>query len=219
MMDISKFQAVIFDVDGTLYDQRRLRRAVVRRFAAVYSIKWFAGLRAARVLRAYRSAHEELRGCAYSEEMHLDLTAKKSGAPEPEIRELVARWMEAEPLDLLASCVYPGVAKLLQKLAERGIPCGIFSDYPAIDKLKAMKLSQFFTAVSCAAEVGWLKPNPRGLLSVLQSMEVKPDVAIYIGDRQIDSAAAIQAGMKAVLIRNSESYSELLRGFSSRSES
>jgi FMN phosphatase YigB (HAD superfamily) len=219
MMDISNSKAVIFDVDGTLYDQRSLRRAILRRFAAAYWRKPFTGLRATRVLQAYRNTHEELRGRPYSAEMHLKLAAEKSGEPSSQVREMVGRWMEFEPLELVAPCVYLGAGMLLQKLAERGIRCGIFSDYPAVDKLKAMNLSDFFSVVSCAEEVGFLKPDPRGLLDVLKSLSAEPDAAVYIGDRQIDSDAAIQVGMKAVLIRNAESYSELLRDFSSVSKS
>lgn len=218
-MDISNYKAVIFDVDGTLYDQRPLRRAILRRFAAAYWKKPFTGLRAARVLQAYRNTHEKLRGHAYSAEVHLKLAAEKSGEPSSQVREIVGRWIEFEPLELLLPCVYPGAGMLLQKLAERGIRCGIFSDYPAADKLKAMKLSDFFSVVSCAEEAGFLKPDPRGLLDVLKRLGAEPEAAVYIGDREIDSDAAIQAGMNAVLIRNAESYSELLRDFSSVSKS
>jgi FMN phosphatase YigB (HAD superfamily) len=214
MTDISKYKAVIFDVDGTLYDQRALRRAIVRRFAGVYWIKWFAGVRAGRVLQVYRNVHEEMRGHPYSAEAHLKLAAEKSGAPDSYVRETVARWMEGEPIELLSPCVYSGVVELLQALADRGIVCGVLSDYPAINKLKAMKLDHFFKTVSCADEAGWLKPDPRGLLAVLRNMNVEPSAAVYVGDREIDRDAAVQAGMKAELIHGAESYSELLRNVS-----
>ncbi len=216
MTDISKYKAVIFDVDGTLYDQRALRRAILRRFLAAYWRKPFAGVRAGRVLRVYRNVHEEMRGHPYSAEAHLKLTAEKSGSSDSYVRETVARWMETEPLELLSTCVYSGVVELLQGLADRGIACGAFSDYPAIDKLKAMKLDHFFKTISCAGEVGWLKPDPGGLLAVLRTMNVEPSAAIYVGDREIDRDAALQAGMKAVLIQNADSYSELMREFSPR---
>jgi HAD superfamily hydrolase (TIGR01509 family) len=219
MTDISKYKAVIFDVDGTLYDQRALRRAIVRRFLAAYWRKPFAGARAGRVLRVYRNVHEEMRGHPYSAEAHLKLAGEESGAPDSYVGETVARWMEDEPLDLLSPCVYSGVVELLQGLADRGIVCGAFSDYPAINKLKAMKLDHFFKTASCADEVGWLKPDPRGLAAVLRNMNVEPSSAVYVGDREFDRDAAVQAGMTAELIRGADSYSELLRGFSSRPKS
>lgn len=219
MTDISKYKAVIFDVDGTLYDQRPLRRMILRRFAGAYWRKPFAGVRAGRVLRVYRNVHEEMRGHPYSVEAHLKLATEKSRASDFYVRETVARWMEDEPLALLSPCVYSGVIELLQGLADRGIVCGVFSDYPAINKLKAMKLDRFFQTVSCADEAGWLKPDPRGLLAVLRNMNVEPAAAIYVGDREIDRGAAVQAGMKAELIHDADSYSELLRSFSSGSKS
>jgi HAD superfamily hydrolase (TIGR01549 family) len=216
MMDISKYKTVIFDVDGTLYDQRTLRRAILRRFLAAYWRKPFAGARAGRVLQVYRKVHEEMRGHPFSAEAHLKLAAEKSGASDSYVRETVARWMETEPLELLSTCVYSGLVELLQGLADRGIVCGAFSDYPAINKLKAMKLDHFFKTVSCADEVGWLKPDPRGLLAVLRNLNVEPDTAVYVGDREIDRDAAVQAGMKGVLIQNADSYSEFMREFSPR---
>jgi phosphoglycolate phosphatase/putative hydrolase of the HAD superfamily len=217
-MDISKFKAVIFDVDGTLYNQRPLLRAILLRFAAEYWRKPALGARTALVLQAYRRGQEELRSQPYSAGAHLNLAAEKSGVPVSEVREITERWMEAEPLDLLAPCVYSGAAGLLEELADLDIPCGIFSDYPAQDKLNAMRLTSFFNCVKCADELGWLKPDPRGLLAVLKSMGVEPGAAIYIGDRWIDHDAAIRAGMKVTLIHNEGSYSELLRGLSPRKE-
>ncbi len=216
MTDISKYKAVIFDVDGTLYDQRALRRAILRRFAAVYWIRWIAGARVGRVLRVYRNVHEKMRGHPYSAEAHLKLAVEKSEAPDSYVRETVARWMEDEPLELLSTCVYSGVVELLQGLADRGIVCGVFSDYPAMNKLKAMKLDRFFKTISCADEAGWLKPDPRGLLAVLRNLNVEPGAAVYVGDREIDRDAAIRADMKTVLIQNADSYSELMREFSPR---
>jgi beta-phosphoglucomutase-like phosphatase (HAD superfamily) len=218
MTDISKFEAVIFDVDGTLYEQRRLRRAVMMRFAGVYWSHPILGSRAARVIKAYRKAYEELRGQPYSTQKQLDLAASKTGIPGSQVREIVGRWIETEPLELFASCVYPGVIDLLKKLAERRIPCGVFSDYPAQKKVEAMRLSHFFQNVGCADEVGWLKPDPRGLLAVAKCMGVAPDGALYIGDRQVDQDAAIQAGMKSILVRNAKDYSDLLRNFSQHSK-
>jgi HAD superfamily hydrolase (TIGR01549 family) len=217
-MDISKYKAVIFDVDGTLYDQRPLRRAIARRFVAAYWRNPVQGFRVARVLRTYRNTLEELRGQSYSAEIHLNLAAQKSGASISQVREIVERWMEAEPLELIASCIYSGAAGFLRKLAELGIPCGIFSDYPAQNKLEAAKFTGFFSCVKCADEVGWLKPDPRGLLAVLKSMNVEPVAAIYIGDRSIDHDAAIRAGMKMIRIHSAGSYSELLGGFSAHPE-
>ena len=46
--------AVIFDVDGTLYDQPPLRRAMAIRLMRCVAREPFTGSRTIRVLRAYR---------------------------------------------------------------------------------------------------------------------------------------------------------------------
>ncbi|MGH7294889.1 MAG: hypothetical protein ACRELB_08150, partial [Polyangiaceae bacterium] len=57
----SKLTAIVFDVDGTLYAQGGLRRAMLLRLAAHALSSPFGGLAALRALRAYRHAQELLR--------------------------------------------------------------------------------------------------------------------------------------------------------------
>jgi beta-phosphoglucomutase-like phosphatase (HAD superfamily) len=127
MMDISKIQAVIFDVDGTLYDQSVLRRKIALRLLSAYAIRPARGIQALRVIQAYRRAHEALRGCAFSAAIQLEAASLDSGYTVAEVRILVQEWMEQAPLALLAQCVYPGAKDLLETLVGLGIKCGVFS--------------------------------------------------------------------------------------------
>ena len=57
----SRTGALLLDVDGTLYDARRLRARMAVRLAAAHALRPSALLRTARVIGAYRRAQEELR--------------------------------------------------------------------------------------------------------------------------------------------------------------
>ena len=61
---MSRFKAVIFDLDGTLYRPETLRRAMLLRLLHAHAVRPLRGLRTARVLRAYRNAQEHLRNAA-----------------------------------------------------------------------------------------------------------------------------------------------------------
>lgn len=207
---VQGIRGVLFDVDGTLYEQRVLRRRMAARLAAAYWSRPDRGTHVIRALQAYRQAHEELRNQTYSSDLQLALAAIKSGYSVSDVRAVVDEWFERKPLELLRRCVYPDLPQFLRVLSERRIPCGVFSDYPAETKLSAMKLRDFFDHVLCAAEVGSLKPNPAGVLLLAERMGLAPADMLYIGDRTIDLEAAAAAGMRGILVGGGMTYSTLV---------
>ena len=54
-------KAVLFDVDGTLYDQRKVRVAMVVQLAAWMLAHWREAVQVVRVIRSFRLAQERLR--------------------------------------------------------------------------------------------------------------------------------------------------------------
>src|SRR5512141_161324 len=133
-------QALVFDVDGTLYRQGPLRREMLARLAGAHLLRPVRLVRTLRVLQAYRRAHEALRGAAPSAALagaQLDLASAGAGAPRAVVAEAVARWMEREPLPLLSRLVRPGLLELLRACRARGLRLAVLSDYPAEAKLEA----------------------------------------------------------------------------------
>ena len=197
--------------------QRLLRQKIAFRMVREYVFRPRRGIQSLRAIQAYRHAQEELRSCDYSQGSQLELAARRTGYTVPEIQKSIEQWMEREPLSLLRGCIYGGVSQFLQVLNHKKILCGVFSDYPAEKKLDALGIFSFFAQVSCAGDAGWLKPNPRGILDILDKFGVPPDRAVLLGDRQIDRTTSSRAGMQWNLIEGGSSYTELL-GQLSRSE-
>jgi HAD superfamily hydrolase (TIGR01509 family) len=185
--------------------------------------KPFAAARHARVLSAYRRAHEILRAQALpltSANAQLELCCTLAGQPANVVRNCIATYFEEAPLPLLHRFIRPGLVTLLKAAKERGILLAVFSDYPAERKLQAMGLRQYFDVVACAqdADVLRLKPDPAGANYILERLNVPPSKAIYIGDRQeVDAECATRAGMRAVIIgrrhRNEHSGVRFIRHF------
>ena len=212
--------AVIFDVDGTLYRQSTLRRAMLFRLVRAHVLHPRDAVATFRILWSYRGAHEQLRdeqlrtdrsgadgskdeARAMLGERQLALTARRSGYPVAAVRRTVEQWMERAPLDLMLAARRPGVVECLQTLRGAGIRIGALSDYPATAKLTAMGLSALFDVVVCAqdSDVGRLKPDPAGLRIVLARLDVPADQAVYVGDRpDLDARAAGAAGMRCYII-------------------
>ena len=203
-------RGILLDVDGTLYDQRGLRLAMLARLLRFAAGSPRRGATTLRALRAYRPAQEHRRACPPADDRPVDVAtaqvaeaARRSGLPEAAVRDAVARWMEREPLDLLARNARPGLAGFLRAAAARAVPVGVVSDYRAAEKLEALGVAELVRCVVCAqdADVGCFKPHPRGLVVGAQRLGLAPASVLYVGDRaSVDGAAAAAAGMRCVIV-------------------
>jgi HAD superfamily hydrolase (TIGR01509 family) len=201
----ASIKALVLDLDGTLYHNAPVRRAMALRLAAALARHPTVGWRTMRLISAYREAQEVLRdraaGVGRGEQLASACT--QAGVDPSWATGIVAHWMEQRPLDLVRRHMRPGVAEFLSAARRRGLSLGLFSDYPAEAKLDAMGIRHFFEAVRWAQEpdVAAFKPNPRGLQLTIDRLGVAPEDALHIGDRpRVDAEAARRAGMPAVII-------------------
>jgi FMN phosphatase YigB (HAD superfamily) len=200
LLDWNEIDLVVFDVDGTLYDQRRLRLAMLRRLLAT---TWQTrSLDTLRTLRTFRHVREALGDQPETDFMRLQYarTAAQHGKTEDEVRALTFEWMERQPLPFLAGCRYPYLDVLFACLRKAGKQIAVFSDYPATDKLAALGLQAAPIICATDANVARLKPDPSGLLVLLRQTGVPANRALMIGDRfDRDGMAACRAGMRALI--------------------
>jgi beta-phosphoglucomutase-like phosphatase (HAD superfamily) len=208
--DPAVLEAIIFDVDGTLYRQDSLRRAMAARLLRAHLTRPLTGVRIFRVLGAYRKAQEHLRQAGGSEpilgdlsEAQIRLVCERTGADPAFVGACVDRWMNQEPLSLLANRIQPGLREFIGACTARGLKLGVLSDYPAEAKLRALGLDGLFDVVLAAQspEIGVFKPHPRGLIVALQRLGVSPDHCLYVGDRaDVDGSAATAANVACHII-------------------
>jgi phosphoglycolate phosphatase len=202
-----RLRAIVFDVDGTLYDQRSLRLAMLAKLLRHALGNPATARRTFRVIREYRRCHEELR-CLDGSSLDLygeqiSRTAARSGVDAAFARAVVRYWMEEVPLPLLSRHARPGLTPFVQQAHGLGVRLGVFSDYPCMKKVRALGLEPFMDAVFSAQDVAVqrLKPDPRGLLAALDHLGVPPQEAIYVGDRpEVDAVAASRAGLACVIV-------------------
>ncbi len=157
-MDWNAVTLVVFDVDGTLYNQRRLRLKMARELLlhALRTRSW----RIPRVLAHYRQLREQLAGDEVRdfEPLLLAKTASRCGLPSATVAALAAEWLEQRPLPHMPACRYDGLPELFQRLRARGKCIAILSDYAAQSKLCALGLAA--DIIVCAGDSGILKPHP-----------------------------------------------------------
>ncbi|MDH6185561.1 MULTISPECIES: HAD family hydrolase [unclassified Polaromonas] len=199
---------VVFDVDGTLYDQRRLRFAML---GLLLSDAWrLRSLDTLKTLRTFRRVREALGDKPEADFMRLQYarTAAQHHKTEDDVRLLTADWLEQRPLPALPACRYAQVEAVFAGLQAAGKRIAVFSDYPAVDKLKALGLQADLVVCATDPSIARLKPDPAGLLSILRQTHIAPQRTLMIGDRfDRDGAVAQRAGVHA-LIRSRKPHPE-----------
>lgn len=187
------FDLVVFDMDGTLYDQPPLRRRMAGLLARE-AIRQ-RSLSVMRTLAAFRRQREAMANAVTND--FAVAQYRLPGQSPDAVRATVTDWMEQRPLAMLRDYRTPGAATLFTRLA-RNHAIAIFSDYAAQAKLEALGLSAHYCVT--AEDVGRLKPDPAGLLWLMEQAKTTPQRTLMIGDRdERDGEAARRAGVRALI--------------------
>lgn len=197
-----KVKAVIFDVDGTLYTQGKLRKKMAMALLVHYALRpWlFRDLVALHHFREEREKKAGYQGGDLENAQYV-WCAGKVNRPVAEIKKVVEQWMFAYPIQYLPACGYPGVKEFFLALRSHNIKVAIYSDFKAHDKLRAMGLEADLVVSSTDPEVDRLKPDPKGLLYAAERLGVEVGDCLFIGDRhEMDGECAIRAGMPYLIV-------------------
>jgi len=184
-----RFAAVIFDLDGTLFDtledialtmnQVLARRGLPTRTNAEYKLIVGEGLDEAvrRTLRPLRFTAEDV----------AVMVAEYR-------REYETRWRDH-------SRPYAGVPELLRGLRGRGLKTAVLSNksHPyAVAMIQALLPGFDFDLVRGAGPGVPLKPDPEPALRLARDLGVAPQRVVFVGDTNVDMKTAVSAGMYPV---------------------
>jgi HAD superfamily hydrolase (TIGR01509 family) len=197
--DWADIRLVAFDVDGTLYRQSSLRLKMARDMLFHTIMK--CDFDAMRVIGAYRRIRERLADEEVPDFDHklIAETARVTSRSPNQVLPLVSEWIAERPIPYLRNCLYAGVAELFDGLKRDGKTIGVLSDYPATTKLAALGLAA--DHIIAAADVGMLKPHPKGLESLMSAAGVTAKETVFIGDRaERDGRAGERAGVKTLIL-------------------
>ncbi|MBN2658400.1 MAG: HAD-IA family hydrolase [Spirochaetales bacterium] len=97
--------------------------------------------------------------------------------------------------------LYDGIADLLSKLKALGIPLAIVSNKPD-DMVKEIAAHYFdedlFVSIAGQKDHIPAKPDPEGALAAARDLGVKPAGCLFVGDSSVDMDTAFNAGMTGV---------------------
>lgn len=188
------FDAIAFDLDGTLYPNRRFYLRLVPFI-----------VREHRLLRAMGKARDALRAAAHEGRFY-DLQARIMAEILDDDPETVKAKTERliyrgwEPLFRRIK-LFNGVRETLSDFKAAGLKLGLLSDFPPETKLEYLGLSDPWDAVLCSERTGRLKPDPLSFRELARELGVDCPRVLYVGNSvSYDVVGAKNAGMKSALI-------------------
>lgn len=194
---LKNIRLFIFDLDGTLYDQVRLRKRIVRLMLSRL-ITFKMRLSELKIISAFRHQREDHKGYEAEglEDLQYFWTAKETGKPVETVKNILIKYMYNEPLPYLKRAIYPGVEELFDVLHKKKITIAIYSDYPVKDKLTALGLYADILICSTDKGIDQLKPGEKAIKKIFSDAGCLPEETIFIGDR--DDTDGISAQMAGV---------------------
>ena len=104
--------------------------------------------------------------------------------------------------------LYEEVKDTLKRLKDKGIPTGTFSDvaYGMDNKYALEDISEVISYIDfpyTSNDIGYRKPNKRGLLLLSEKMNIPVEKIAFVGDEKKDIECAKNAGAISVLINRS----------------
>lgn len=181
----ARFQAVVFDLDGTLVDTMPV------------------------VFRAYQYAVAPYRPAPSREEIMavlggpIQVGLERLLPPDAPREEAIRRvWAYADAhrheVELL-----DGAVDLLGQLREAGVRVGLWTGRDRASTrviLDAFGLWDYLQAVVCGDDLPTHKPDPQGLFVVLNQMGAEPAQSAFVGDSIHDVRAGLRAGVYTVAV-------------------
>lgn len=190
---MSKFEAIIFDVDGTLFDSKEAFYIMVSEISKI--LGWKTPEKEKVIKLIGLPNHEISRKLVSMVNLNLDSEVKKYEA-------LVAKMWEAYYLPRYVK-LYPGVKETLNYLKEAGIRMAVVSNGSRSEIPKYLKnggICEFFQVIITADDVDEPKPSPKPILKALRELGVSEEKCLMVGDTLIDGISAKRAGVKIALL-------------------
>jgi HAD superfamily hydrolase (TIGR01549 family) len=202
-LDLTRIQALCFDVDGTIADTDD--HLVAQLAGLLDKVPLVSGRRGEKLARqAVMSLETPVHGAyAWLDRLGLDVPAQRL---RDRMKALKARQADPahtrnpEAIDEVPHDMVAGVQEMLHKLAAHYPMCTISTGgAPRVERfLEHFGVRELFKVVVGSQTTRRMKPHPEPLLYAAQVMGVDPKACVMIGDTTIDMRCGRLAGAQTV---------------------
>lgn len=185
---MNRFDAVLFDLDGTLFYTLPDIHSAVNAALAQCGYK-------ANTLDDTRTY------VGYGSRWLIEKSLPE-GTPRSEADRVLIAYRAYYNDHLMVDTVpYPGIAEMLTALRERGVALGVATNkfHDSAVRMMARYFPGFFGSVQGNIEGRPTKPAPDAALAAMEELGAARDRTLFVGDSGPDALTAANAGMSCVL--------------------
>lgn len=193
------FDAVIFDLDGTLADTIPL---IVSSFNAACRVPLGREFLSEEVIARF--------GIPDNAMLLRELQEFPAATVDEAIENFHLHYHEQHGIVK----AYPGITELLCALHERGTPLGVMTGKgrrTAKITLSELGWEGLFGGVVTGDDVTQQKPHPEGVLKAAADLSIAPQKCLFVGDSPADIKAGQAAGMKTAAVVWHRFYQDEMR--------
>ena len=202
--------AILFDLDDTLFDHRRASALAVQVIHSEYA----SAIEFAAFLVKHHEVLEEchqhfLNGRCTLDEARVARMRALFAAFDRPIDDLTAQRIAAQyrAQHQANRALLPGARELLDALHGQA-PLGIITNNSTAEqheKLRSLEIAHYFDTIVISEEVGLTKPDTRIFDIALERIGARAEESVFVGDSwQNDIQGAIRSGMAAVWFNREE---------------
>ena len=185
-LEIDKIKAVIFDMDGVIFDTEMIYLKVKSEVFEKYGYKMTKEIYAS-VLGTGRENVKKVFLYNFGNDLPIDIMYKEK---DEELAKAVEKGIPLKN----------GAYEMLTYLRENNFKIALATSAVkerAIKQLRQANIEVFFNAIVCRDEVKETKPNPEIFLKAAENLDINPKECIVIEDSSAGIKAAFNAGMTA----------------------
>lgn len=221
----SEYDAYVFDLDGTLYFQKKLRMIMASRLFFYYMCHFWQ-MKDLLIVKKFREVRErwdvivakdDLTGTMAGnsiDEAQYKYVSEVMKTSESRVASVIKKWIYDNPLDAVKNSKDAELSVIIESLREQEKTVVIFSDYPTKEKLEALGIEVDKQYCSTDEAIGELKPSPKGLQIILKDINLDASQVLMVGDRmEKDGQCAISSDVDYLILPRSKSgrkYNKIL---------
>lgn len=192
---MSQFQAIIFDVDGTLLDTREFIFQAFEHTLQTHNHTHITRAEIAALIgKGLHEAYEAL-------------------VPEGDVPKLALAHVAFQSENMQLITGYEALQKMLDDLQRQGLQIGAWSsrEENLAASLRLAGILDYFSVIIGGGHVRRFKPDPEGLHIALERLTVSPEHAIMVGDavHDINAGRAAHVGMTIAITHGFGAHHDL----------